>query len=175
MIIERITQKFLDDYKVDSFVTAQKTLNTLDKQLDFKNELTGLFDVDAEKTEVIQIGNSKHLIDALNTIDGQCTKCDVNIEMKDLYLDRLLEGEKAIFEVTGITDSFILLKNATDILRAETRYSAKFDILDYYHFSKFANYCRDNSFEDLVDTVKGYLRSKNLNNIDEKKIKDYLS
>jgi hypothetical protein len=53
----------------------------------------------------------------------------------------------------------------------ETRYSSKYDILDYYNFSKFANYCRDNKFEDLIDHVKDYLYQKNSKNEDQKKLR----
>jgi hypothetical protein len=76
----------------------------------------------------------------------------------------MLEVEKAIFEIFNITDDFILKTNRSDLLEVETKYSAKSDLLEYYNFSRFANYCRDNEYEDLIEIIKDYLRVKNSEN-----------
>jgi hypothetical protein len=170
MILEKFIQTFASELDTNSFVTTEKALKVLDNQPEYRDELIHLFEANNNK-HVIQVGNAKQLLKAINNLDDQCTKKDVNVKMKNLQLQRMLESEKAIFEVTEIEDDFILLQNKSDILRAETRYTAKHDILDYYHFSKFANYCRDNVFEDLVDTVKSYLRNKNSKNNETKNLR----
>ena len=76
----------------------------------------------------------------------------------------MLEAEKAIFEISNISDNFILKTNRSDLLEVETKYYAKNDLLDYYNFSRFANYCRDNEYDDLIKTIKDFLQVKNSEN-----------
>jgi hypothetical protein len=171
MILNKQTEAFNNKFDAASFVKIKNALEILDKQPDFQKELIDLFEIDVNKTNILQIGNAKQLIMAINLLDNQCTKRDITVKMKELHLQKLLEGEKAIFEIMGITDPFLLKENRSDILRVETRYSAKSEILDYFHFSKFANYCRDNEFEDLIDTVKDYLELENFDNKELKKLR----
>jgi hypothetical protein len=164
MILDKLIETFSDNIEVNTFTTVDKATKILDEQPEFQKELMRLFEIQNKGKSVIQIGNAKPLIAAIEKLDEQCTKIDLPVKMKNLQLQRMLQDEKAIFEVLEVKDNFILKENRSDILRAETRYTAKHDILDYYHFSKFANYCRDNEFEDLVDIVKGYLKKKNNKN-----------
>lgn len=171
MILKKITQNFTDEIVTTSFVKTDNAIKILDEQPEFQQELSELFQTDKTLGSYLKIGNAKSLILAINSIDTQCVKIDLPVKMSDLQLERMLEAEKAVFEIMGVTDKFVLKENKSDILRAETRYTAKHDILDYYHFSKFANYCRDNEFEDLVDHVKEYLRIKNLQNDEIKNLR----
>lgn len=157
-------------YDSSSFVTQKQVVNLLDKANEYKDELLNVFKIDDE-VKVLKIGNAKQLLNAINLLDSQCEKIDIKSKIKDLYLSKMLEAEKALFEVFLIKDAFILKKNESDLLVVETAYSAKSDLLDYYNFSKFANYCRDNEYEDLVDTIKEYLKRKNTGNEDEKKLR----
>ena len=162
MILENENGKFAaSKIESDSFITQRQLCTLFDHRPEFKEELLDLFGIDLNTTEVIKIGNAKSLLTALGNLESQCTKIDIQVPIKNIHLHKMLEEEKATFQIYGIKEPFILKANKSDVLVAETRYSAKQDILDIYHFSKFANYCRDNVYEDLIDQVKDYLNSKN--------------
>ncbi len=170
MILDRQSKKF-NDYASDSFITQKQLLSLLSRQPQFKEELVNLFQIDENKTEVLQIGNSKFLIESLLFLDSQCEKIDINSKVKDVQLKKMLQDEKAIFEIFKITDTEIIKKNKSDLLEVETAYSAKQDMLDYYSFSKFANYLRDKESEDLIDVIRKYLKQKNADNPDSKSLR----
>ncbi|MPL55001.1 hypothetical protein SDC9_00468 [bioreactor metagenome] len=170
MILDRQSKKF-NDFAPDSFITQKQLLSLLNRQPHFKEELVNLFQIDEDKTEVLQIGNSKFLIESLLFLDSQCEKIDINSKVKDVQLKKMLKDEKAIFEIFKITDTEIIKKNKSDLLEVETAYSAKQDMLDYYSFSKFANYLRDKESEDLIDVIKKYLNQKNADNPDSKSLR----
>jgi hypothetical protein len=170
MILEKHTKRF-KDYDSSSFVTDKKLIQLLDKQEDFKTLLKKLYQYDNNKTKVIQIGNADALVKSLAELDSECEKLDVSSFMKDIQLKQMMEDEKAIFEIFNIQDHFILRKNKSDILNVETRYSSKGDLLDYYNFSRFANYCRDLKYDDLVSTIQRYLKDKNIENKDTKSLR----
>ena len=170
MILEKQSKKFSENSS-DSYITQKQLLKLLDNQEDFRNELINLFQIDETEVDVLQIGNSKFLVDSLLLLDSQCMKTDIRAKVKDIQLKKMLQDEKALFEIFKIQDSEIVKKNKSDLLEVETAYSAKQDILDYYNLSKFANYCRDLEYEDLIDVIKKYLKNKNVNNDDEKSLR----
>lgn len=170
MILEQQSKKF-NDYASDSFITQKLLLELLDKQPHFKDELVNLFQIEEDRTEVLQIGNSIFLIESLLFLDSQCEKIDIHSKVKNVQLKKMLQDEKAIFEIFNITDTGIIKKNKSDLLVVETAYSAKQDMLDYYSFSKFANYLRDEESEDLIDVIKQYLKHKNEANPDSKSLR----
>ncbi|PZO29130.1 MAG: hypothetical protein DCF13_07210, partial [Flavobacteriaceae bacterium] len=170
MILEKQSKKFSENSS-DSYVTQKQLLKLLDNQEDFRNELVNLFQIDESEVDVLQIGNSKFLVDSLFLLDSQCVKIDIKAKMKDIQLKKMLQDEKALFEIFKITNEEIIKKNKSDLLEVETAYSAKQDLLDYYSFSKFANYLRDSESEDLIDVIKKYLNQKNVDNIDSKSLR----
>lgn len=170
MIIDKKTQHF-EEFSTDSFITTRQLLTLLDKKDEFKSDLIKIFKIDENETRVIQLGNAKSLIDAVSQLDNQCKKLDIISKVKNIQLKKLLDAEKAIFEIYSVSNESILKDNKSDILNIETRYSAKNEMLDYYSFSKFANYCRDCDYNDLVDIIKNYLNTKNTNNNEERKLR----
>lgn len=170
MILESITQTF-QDYDTQSLVTTTKLLKILEKRSEFKDKLISSFNIDENDSEIIKIGNSKSLVDSLLKLDSKCHKTDISVKIKDVHLRKMLEAEKAEFEIFNIKDEYILKNNKSDLLIGETTYSAKSDLLDYYNFSKFANYCRDKEFSDLIDIIKEYLKNKNSENTDQKNLR----
>ncbi|MBW3130756.1 hypothetical protein [Hymenobacter profundi] len=170
MILEKEAKQF-KDFESSTFVTTNQLSRILDKRDEFKEDLTRVFKISEQETEVLKIGNAKFLLESIHKLDNQCEKIDIITKIKDINLQKILEKEKAIFEIFSISDNFILSKNKSDLLVAETRYSAKNDLLDYYNFSKFANYCRDKDFDKLIDTIKEYLKSKNIDNVEEKNLR----
>jgi len=159
------------EFDTQSFVTTKELVNILDQDEEFKEGLIKTFKVDTDKTEVLKIGNARQLLSSISLLDSQCKKIDIVTKSKDVNLYKLLDAEKALFEILGIDDKFILKKNKSDILIAETRYLAKTDLLEQFHFSKFANYCRDMKFDDLIDRIKSYLKIKNANNEELQKLR----
>ena len=170
MILEKQSKKF-DSFTTDSYVTINKLLKVLEEQKHFKDELVKLFKIDESTPNVIQIGNSKSLLDSIFSLDSQCEKQDINSKINKIELKKMLEKEKAIFEIAEITNESILKRNKSDLLLVETSYSAKQDILDYYSLSKFANYCRDLKYESLINYIKDYLKQMNIDNEDERSLR----
>lgn len=169
MILKKHNQNFKENNSA-SFITQKKLLSLLENSL-FQEELMSLFEIKEEGNEVIQIGNSRPLIEAMLQLDEECEKTDIPVKIKDIQLKKMLEEEKALFEVFNITDESIVKKTKSDKLEVETAYSAKHDLLDYYNFSKFANYCRDQDYPDLIDIIKNYLKKKNMDNGDLKSLR----
>ncbi|HEX7846694.1 MAG TPA: hypothetical protein VF476_12910 [Chitinophagaceae bacterium] len=169
MILEKISFRKAD-FDVNSYVTTRQLSKSLDGTL-YQDELLKVFNANKDKPAVIKIGNAKQLLSALSDLDAQCEKIDIVSQIRHIQLKRLLEDEKAIFEIFEIKENSILKRKKKDILETETRYSAKTDLLDYYHLSRFANYCRDLEYEDLVNVIKNYLKGKNAKNKEEKKLR----
>ncbi len=163
MIIEPQTKKF-ENYDTENFISIKKMMKLLKNQDEFKEDLIKIFRIEEDKPQIIKIGNSKFLINSILNIDENCKKIDVDILIKDIYLKKMLEAEKAEFEVFNVKESYIEKKIHSDILVGETTYSAKTDLLDIYDLSKFANYCRDKKYTDLINNIKEYLKIKNLQN-----------
>lgn len=170
MILEKHSKKFSENSS-ENYITQKQLLKLLANQETFKNELVNLFQIEEEAVKVLQIGNSKFLVESLLILDSQCEKTDIKAKVKDIQLKKMLEDEKALFEVFKIQDEEIIKKNKSDLLEVETAYSAKQDMLDYYNLSKFANYCRDKEYEDLIDVIKKYLKTQNKDNNDEKSLR----
>lgn len=170
MILEKTIQRY-SDFTSDTYITSRQLLQALEKRKEFKDDLVKLFQINQDTPHIVPVGNAKFLLNAIVQIDNRCDKIDIDTAIKDIHLLKMLEGEKATFEIFSISDDFILNKNKSDILEVETRYSSKADILDLYNFNKFANYCRDMEFEDLIDYIKSYLNSKNSDNLEQKKLR----
>jgi len=164
MILENQKANFGSDYDSESFVNVRQ-LTELWMKDQLKEDLSELYSLLNKVSEPIKIGNSKSLIATLNALDSQCKKIDIDTEVRNVYLDKMLDNEKAIFDILGINDEFILEKNkSSDLLKTETAYSAKNDLLDIFSLSKFANYCNGNEYEDLIEKINSYLKDKNIKN-----------
>ena len=170
MILEKKSRTY-ETFETKSFITVRQLLAILNEENPYKKDLIQVFKINGNETDVIQLGNSKFLIDAINNLDNQCKKIDIPSKIKDIHLIKLLDEEKALFEILSIKDNYIIKQNKTDRLTVETRYSAKSDLLDYYSFSKFANYCRDNEYGDLISDIKNYLNKKNISNDEERNLR----
>ena len=170
MILKKHISNF-NDNSSNSYITQNQLLSLLDTQEHFKEKLIDLYQINENETEVIQVGNSKSLIDSLLQLNAECEKIDVTAKIKDIQLKKMLHEEKALFDVFNVKNISIIKKNKSDKLEVETAYSAKHDILDYYNLSKFANYCRDNEYHSLIDVIKEYLKKQNTDNNDSKNLR----
>ena len=120
MILENQKATFGSDYDSESFVNVRQITELWMKD-QLKEDLFELYSLQNKVSEPIKIGNSKSLIAALNYLDSQCEKIDIDTEVRNVYLDKMLDNEKAIFDILGINDEFILNKNkSSDLLKTET-------------------------------------------------------
>lgn len=170
MIIEPTTKKF-ESYDTQSFINLNKMLSLIKNQNEFKEDLIRIFKINKDDSHVIKIGNSDFLINSILSIDENCKKIDLDILVKDIHLKKMLESEKAEFEIFNIKDDYIKREILSDTLIGETTYSAKTDLLDIYNLSKFANYCRDREYLDLINNIKEYLKFKSIQRTDEIKLR----
>ncbi|MBK8442354.1 MAG: hypothetical protein IPL35_02605 [Sphingobacteriales bacterium] len=170
MILERHIRHF-KDFETQTFVSTKQLLKLFDKRDEYKNDLLSIFKIDPAINNIFQIGNCKQLLSSINSLDNQCEKIDLPSKIRDIQVKKLLENEKALFEVFNVKNPFILKNIKKDLLTVESRYSAKNDLLEYYNLSKFANYLRDNEYDDLVNTIKEYLKVKNSKNDDSKNLR----
>lgn len=166
MIIKNISNGF-KQAEPGHLVSSKDLISLFDKRDEFKEDLMRVFRVNEDELEIFQIDNAKQLIQAVLEIDNKCDKIDIVTKLKDVHLVKMLEQEKAKFEIFDIKNDQIAKVIKSDKLDAESRYNAKHDILEEYHFSKFANYCRDNKYDDLIDKVEEYIR-KNKSSTDLK-------
>ena len=75
----------------------------------------------------------------------------------------MLEDEAALFTLYGISDLDLVKKLHADHIQVESRYSAKNDVLEIHKLGKFANFCRDNKWSDLLDYINEYIRNHTKN------------
>lgn len=138
MILEKEINRF-EDFTTETYVTVRQLLTLLEKRDEFKDDLLKIFNIDENEKSLIRVGNAKFILNSIIHLDSQNEKIDIVSKIKDVQLSKMLEDEKAIFEIFNITESSILTENKSDLLIVESCYSAKSDILDIYSFSKFAN------------------------------------
>lgn len=146
MILENKEAKTFEDYSTNSFITSKQLLSLIENKDEFKEDLIEIFQIDENKIDVLKVGNSKFLLDSLLNIDSQCEKIDIITKIKNLNLKKMLNEEKALFEIFEITDSFILKENKSDSLLAETRYSAKSHLVGFTKDKK--------KVQDLISEIK---------------------
>jgi hypothetical protein len=121
MILERKIQRF-EDFNDDSYITTERLLNLLEDTSEFKDDLIKLFQINQDIPKIISIGNANFLLDSLTQVDDSCEKIDINVAVKDIQLVKMLDAEKAIFEIFTIDHKDIIKKIKSDRLEVETVY-----------------------------------------------------
>ena len=162
-ILKKASRHFQNDGTVQSMATIKNVIAVLSRDNDFMEEVLNSFSVDAEQNSIIQVGNVKSLLEDIAELDDKAEKIDVRVKKKDIYLETMLEEEKALFMLYGITEPRLLKKHKSDSLLVETRYSAKADVLDFNNLSKFANRCRDEHWDELLEHIQDFIRRNTTN------------
>lgn len=157
-IIDKKTRNFTDEGSVQTMVSLEHAIAVLSKDNEYVDEVLNCFSVDRENERVIRIGNVRTLLEDIADLDSSAEKRDVRVKVRNIVLDRMLEGEAALFSLYGIDDPELCRLMGADHFQVETRYSAKDDILDLNKFSKFANHCRDKGWSDLLDYITRYVK-----------------
>ena len=157
-ILKKSCRHFQNDGTIQSMATLRSAIKILSRDNDYIYEVLESFSVDREQSSVIQVGNVKALLEDIAELDNMAEKIDVRVMKKDIYLEKMLEEEVALFMLYGINDPKLLTEHNSDSLLVETRYSAKADILEFNNLSKFANHCRDEHWDDLLQDIQDYIK-----------------
>ena len=143
--------------------SLENAIAVLSRDNEYVDKVLECFSVDRSKEKVIQIGNVKNLLEDISILDSMAEKKDVRVKVRDIVLDKMLEEEAALFTLYGISDLDLVKKLHADHIQVESRYSAKNDVLEIHKLGKFANFCRDNKWSDLLDYINEYIRNHTKN------------
>lgn len=160
MITNKLIRHFENDGGAGSFVSFGHALDILSRDNEYTDDVLTCFSVDRDKEKVIAVGNVRELLDDISDLDSQAEKIDVRVKLKDIVLEKMLEDEVALFTLYGIADVSLLSKLHQDCLLVESRYNAKNEVLDFYHLSKFANFCHKNGWDSLLPYIRDYIRGR---------------
>ena len=143
--------------------SLENAIAVLSRDNEYVDKILECFSVDKTKEKVIQIGNVKNLLEDIFDLDSMAEKKDLRVKVRDIVLDEMLEDEAALFTLYGISDLDLVKKLHADHIQVESRYSAKNDVLEIHKLGKFANFCRDNKWSDLLDYINEYIRNHTKN------------
>jgi|SRR5690606_19382196 len=108
-------------FTTQSFTTKTDLIKLIEDSK-FHDDLLKIFKLDEINSSVLKIGNAKQLVDSILYLDSLCIKLDINSKVKNVQLDKLLEDEKAIFDIFDINNDFIKKTIRSDKLSAEEYY-----------------------------------------------------
>ena len=162
-ILNKKLRHFTNNGLVQSMTSLENAIAVLSRNNEYVDKVLECFSVDRSKEKVIQIGNVKNLLEDISILDSMAEKKDVRVKVRDIVLDKMLEEEAALFTLYGISDLDLVKKLHADHIQVESRYSAKNDVLEIHKLGKFANFCRDNKWSDLLDYINEYIRNHTKN------------
>ena len=162
-ILNKKLRHFTNNGLVQSMTSLENAIAVLSRNNEYVDKVLECFSVDRSKEKVIQIGNVKNLLEDISILDSMAEKKDVRVKVRDIVLDKMLEEEAALFTLYGISDLDLVKKLHADHIQVESRYSAKHDVLEIHKLGKFANFCRDNKWSDLLDYINEYIRNHTQN------------
>lgn len=162
-ILNKKLRHFTNNGLVQSMTSLENAIAVLSRNNEYVDKVLECFSVDRSKEKVIQIGNVRNLLEDISILDSMAEKKDVRVKVRDIVLDKMLEEEAALFILYGISDLDLVKKLHADHIQVESRYSAKNDVLEIHKLGKFANFCRDNKWSDLLDYINEYIRNHTKN------------
>lgn len=162
-ILNKKLRHFTNNVLVQSMTSLENAIAVLSRDNEYVDKILECFSVDKTKEKVIQIGNVKNLLEDIFDLDSMAEKKDLRVKVRDIVLDEMLEDEAALFTLYGISDLDLVKKLHADHIQVESRYSAKNDVLEIHKLGKFANFCRDNKWSDLLDYINEYIRNHTKN------------
>ena len=162
MSIIKPSRKRFSQEESNSLASLKKAYSILSHDNDFIDEILDCFSInDDEQTmkEPIMVGNVRQLLTDIAELDQQTNKIDVIVNLKDIYLEKVLENDHVLFQLFGITSPFLIKEIQADHLIVESQYSARTDLMEYYQFSKFASFLHSNRMDDYARQIWDTLRS----------------
>ena len=161
MSIIRPSRKRYSQEEPSSLVSLKKTCSVLSHDNEFIDEILDCFSLKKDEQsmrEPLLVGNVQQLLTDIASLDQQTNKIDVTVNLKDIYLEKVLENDHVLFHLFGITDSGLITAIQADHLIVESQYSARTDIMEYYQFSKFASFLHSNNMDDYARQIWDTLR-----------------
>ena len=139
-----------------SLASLKLTCSILSHDNVFVDEVLDCFSINNNEQTMknpIEVGNVKQLLADIAKLDQQSKKIDVIINLKDIYLERVLENDHVFFHIYGIDNPDLIRAIKADHLTVESQYSARTDIMEYYQFSKFASFLHTNNMDEYALTI----------------------
>ena len=161
MSIIRPSRKRYSQEEPSSLVSLKKTRSVLSHDNEFIDEILDCFSLKKDEQsmrEPLLVGNVQQLLTDIASLDQQTNKIDVTVNLKDIYLEKVLENDHVLFHLFGITDPGLITAIQADHLIVESQYSARTDIMEYYQFSKFASFLHSNNMDDYARQIWDTLR-----------------
>ena len=161
MSIIRPSRKRYSQEEPSSLVSLKKTCSVLSHDNEFIDEILDCFSLKKDEQsmrEPLLVGNVQQLLTDIASLDQQTNKIDVTVNLKDIYLEKVLENDHVLFHLFGITAPGLITAIQADHLIVESQYSARTDIMEYYQFSKFASFLHSNNMDDYARQIWDTLR-----------------
>ena len=139
-----------------SLASLKQTVSILSHDNEFVDKVLDCFSIMTDEQTMkipLQIGNVRHLLEDILKLDQQTKKIDVIINLKDIYLERVLDNDHVLFHLYGITDPELIKAINADHIIVESQYSARTDIMEYYQFSKFASFLHTNNMDGFAQLI----------------------
>lgn len=154
-IINSIRNHFSQE-EPHSLASLKQTVSILSHDNEFVDKVLDCFLIMTDEQTMkipLQIGNVRHLLEDISKLDQQTKKIDVIINLKDIYLERVLDNDHVLFHLYGITDPELIKAIKADHIIVESQYSARTDIMEYYQFSKFASFLHTNNMDGFAQLI----------------------
>lgn len=168
MSIIEASRKHFSQEEPNSLVSLNKVCNILSENNEFVMDVLDCFFIKNDKQSLkmpIIIGNTKQLLDDIKQLDLQTEKIDVTVNLKDIFLEHILENDHVLFHIYGLQDPDLLKAIKADHLVVESQYSSRGDIMEYYQFSKFSKFLHANDMDAYAKQIWDKLRVEANKNI----------
>ena len=160
-ILKSISHRFPKEGDANTMVQLERMIDVLSKDNEFVEEVLRSFSISQEQyKDVVPIPNLKFLIDDLELNDSKIEKIDVPVLIRNVYAEKFLKNEAAIFNLVGLKSPEFIKTLGKDSLEVETCYSAKTDFFELFHMGNFVNYWGTRGKDDLIQDVLEKLRNE---------------
>ena len=162
MSIIKAIRKHYSQEEPQSLANLKQTYSVLSQDNEFIDEVLDCFAVkndDHTMKEPLLIGNVKHLLADISELDKQTEKIDAIVNLKNIYLEKVLENDHVLFNIYEIQEEELIKRLNADSLTVESQYSARTDIMEHYDFSKFASFLHANNMDVYAKQIWENLRT----------------
>lgn len=161
-IAKRITIKELPT-NLDG-VSVKEALKLIEHSK-FYEELIDVFQVEDYLEDYIDLPGANLLVQKILEMESNLEKIDLeNVPTKDVRCLGLTENGQAILEFSGVTNEYLIKKEKTDLIKAETFYSVRQDYFNgLYEIDKYLSFLHKKKYGDLIEHNLRELEEKNKN------------
>lgn len=161
MSIIKAIRKHYSQEEPQSLANLKQTYSVLSQDNEFIDEVLDCFALKNDEQTMkkpLLIGNVKYLLADISELDKQTGKIDAIVNLKNIYLEKILENDHVLFNIYEIQEEELIKKLNADSLTVESQYSARTDIMEYYNFSKFASFLHANKMDTYARQIWETLR-----------------